>query len=141
MSINPRRNKCLKKTNKTVQEREVIKIVQTKGIQEREIIGKQRGSTDASIASRKQEKEERTLGIEETTEENRYNIFCLQKMLNLCFSTPLGFGWLLNKCRRIRYPAYQLCVFLYVKVEKLQFWRSIKNNFMVGSGSPQHEGV
>lgn len=92
MSINPRRNKCLKKTNKTVQEREVIKIVQTKGIQEREIIGKQRRSTDASIASRKQEKEERILVIEETTEENRYNIFCLQKMLNLCFSTPLGFG-------------------------------------------------
>ena len=82
----------MKENNKTVQEGEVIKIIQTKGIQEIEIIGKQRGTTDASIANRKQEMEERILGILDTTEENRYNIFCLQNMLNLCFSTPLGFG-------------------------------------------------
>ena len=126
----------MKETSKTVQEREVIKIAQTKGVQEMEFIGKQRGTTDASIANWKQEMEERILGIEDTTEENRYNIFCLQKMLNLCFSTPLGIGWLLNKCRRIRYPAYQICMFLYIIVEKLQFWRSNKNNFMVESGSP-----
>ena len=51
MSINPRRNRCLEKTSKTVQEREVIKIAQTKGVQEMEFIGKQRGTTDASIAN------------------------------------------------------------------------------------------
>lgn len=60
-------------------------------------------------------------------------------MLHLSFSTPLGLEWLFNKCWHIRQTAYQLCMLLFTKVEKLHFCKSNKINFMVVS--PQDEGL
>lgn len=73
MSGNTRQNKRLKETNKTVQDIEAINIIQTKGSQETEIIGRQTTATEESIASRKQEMAERIL----CSAYNKYYIFCL----------------------------------------------------------------
>jgi len=63
----------VKEISKTVQdlkvEIETIKRTQTEGILEMENLGKRTGTTDASIAKRIQEIEERILGVEDTIEE------------------------------------------------------------------------